>query len=99
MNAPIRIHPDALAEAEAALEWYRARSHRAAGDFLAALHSALARLSTEPSRFPLHLLGTRRMLLRRFPYMIVFLWNGTGVNVIAVARGRRKPGYWRDRMR
>jgi plasmid stabilization system protein ParE len=99
MKTPIRIHPDALAEMEATVEWYRARSHRAAADFLFALRFAMNQISTDPLRFPAYSPGTRRMVLRRFPYLIVFHWTESEINVIAVAHGRRKPGYWRDRIR
>jgi hypothetical protein len=41
----------------------------------------------------------RRFILPSFPYSIVFLELATEVRVIAVAHGRRKPGYWLDRIR
>jgi hypothetical protein len=37
-------------------------------------------------------------LLRRFPYLVVFPESVTQVEVVAVAHGYRRPGYWRDRI-
>lgn len=94
----IRIHPAALQEAEAATEWYGKRSERAAEMFLDDLDRAIERISDNPEQYPLHELGTRRITLRRFPYLIIFREASAGLEIIAVAHGRRRPGYWRDRV-
>lgn len=93
----VRIHPAALDEAEAAAEWYGERSHGAAEGFLNELHRTIDLISRHPEQYQLHEFGTRRAMLHRFPYLIVFR-QGTGeIEIIAVAHGRRRPGYWRDR--
>jgi hypothetical protein len=35
--------------------------------------------------------------MRRFPYLVVYREVSTGLQVIAVAHGRRRPGYWKNR--
>ena len=97
-GTPVRIHPFALEEAEAAIEWYGQRSTRAAGMLLDELDQAINQISVHPGQFPDYVFGTRRMVLRRFPYLIVFRETTAGVEIIAVAHGRRRPGYWRDRV-
>ena len=37
----------------------------------------------------------RRLVLERFPYIIVFTYDEVEVRIVAFAHGRRKPGYWR----
>jgi hypothetical protein len=39
------------------------------------------------------------MALRRFPFTIIFREADAGVEIIAIAHGHRRPGYWRDRLR
>jgi plasmid stabilization system protein ParE len=95
----VQIHPEALAEAEAAVAWYVARSERAAARFLAELREAIAVLAAQPSRFPAFAHQTRRVVLRRFPYIVVFRETSATLQIIAIAHGRRKPGYWQDRIR
>jgi len=92
------MHPAALAEAEAAIEWYRGRSVTAADGFLDELTRTLDLISKHPSLFQHYLLGTQRALLRRYPYLVVFREAATEFEVIAVAHGRRRPGYWQDRL-
>ncbi len=95
---PVSIHPAALAEAEAAVRWYRARSERAAQRFLRELGQAIDRISEDPAQFALFEFGTRRVILRRFPYLVVFREGPSLIEVVAVAHGHRAPGYWRDRV-
>jgi plasmid stabilization system protein ParE len=97
-GASVRIHPAALEEAAAATEWYRRRSLWAAEMFLDELDRAIQRIGDYPGQFPEYAFGTRRMALQRFPYLVVFREAAAGVEVIAVAHGRRRPGYWRERV-
>jgi plasmid stabilization system protein ParE len=92
------LHPAAFAEVQAAAEWYRQRSERAASGFLDEIDWAISQISSAPTRFPSFGFGTRRMLLRRFPYFVLFRETVTHLEVVAVAHGRRRPNYWRDRI-
>jgi len=91
------LHPLAIAEARAARNWYGERSSKAAARFVAELDRAVERITTTPKAYPSYLHGTRVYRLRRFPYLVVYLETSSAVDVIAVAHGRRKPGYWKKR--
>ena len=93
----IEIHPEAIAAARGAREWYEARSDDAARAFLAELDLGIESVRTSPEAYLPYLYGTRCYLLRRFPYLIVYRVTGTTIQVVAVAHGRRRPGYWRAR--
>lgn len=98
MTRTVELHPEAELEARAARRWYRKRSPSAAEAFLEELDAAIAAISEDPTRMPEYLAGTRRCLLRRFPFFIVFVESSpTRVEVLAVAHARRRPGYWRER--
>ena len=96
---PVEFHPDAVAEARAAFEWYQERNESAAGLFLTELDLAIERITETPERWPLYLRGTRRFLLRRFPFAVVYRQVAETIQIVAVAHGRRKPGYWKERGR
>ena len=91
------FHPEALQEAEAATVWYARRSPRAAEEYLHELERAIDEIVSAPGRWPTFDLETRRILLRRFPYQVVYRETSQVIEVIAVAHGRRRPGYWRGR--
>ena len=51
---PVDIHPEAIAEAQAAYRWYRERNRNAAAAFLAELDRAVKAISEDPARWPAH---------------------------------------------
>src|SRR5471030_2925118 len=92
----VEIHPEAMAEAAAALAWYSERSLRAPLAFAAEIDKALEAISVAPERWPVFEADCRRFPLYRFPYFIVYRQKSERlVQVVAVAHARRKPGYWR----
>jgi toxin ParE1/3/4 len=44
-------------------------------------------------------LGVRRQLVRRFDVEIDYLVSGDMIVVIAIFHCKRRPGYWKDRLR
>ena len=98
MTRSVEFDPAARAETEAAFEWYLERSRRAAADFVAELGRALDRIAQAPQTFARVDGDTRRAVLRHFPYLVVFRETASRIEIIAVAHGRRKPGYWRGRL-
>lgn len=94
---PVAVHPEAIAEARAAYGWYRKRNETAAEAFLSELDHAVECISDAPMRWPVYLHGTRHFLLKRFPFAVVYREIGETIQIVAVAHGRRKPGYWKER--
>ena len=95
---PIEVHPDAAAEAGTAVQWYRERNEAAANAFLAELDRAMKMIAERPQMWPEYVGGTRRFLLRHFPFSVVYRRRSENIQVIAIAHGRRKPGYWKNRI-
>jgi plasmid stabilization system protein ParE len=93
----LEFHPDAVLEAKSAHEWYAGRSPNAAEAFVAELDHAVELIREAPDRWPGHLNKTRRYVLRRFPFLVIYRKSGSVIQVIAVAHAKRRPGYWRPR--
>ena len=91
------VHPEAIAEARAAREWYEIRNAEVAEAFMAELDWAIERIAKAPRQWPPYLADTRRYLLRCFPFFVVFRESEDRVQVLAVAHARRRPGYWLGR--
>jgi plasmid stabilization system protein ParE len=98
MIGSVQIHPAAWEELEAADEWYAQRSNRAVDEFLNDLRRAIQQMSDHLEQLPQFEFGTRRVVLRKFPYRLVFRETQSSVEIVAVAHGRRRPGYWRKRV-
>jgi len=96
-EAAVDFHPDAVLEGAAAHAWYAERSPAAAVALVTELDAAVEAIVEQPTRWPRYLYGTRRYLLRRFPYAVVYREQTGSILVVAIAHGSRRPGYWRDR--
>ena len=94
---PVGFHPAALEESTAAERWYRERSETAAAAFGAELDRAVEQIGDAPERWPRHGHGTRRFVLRRFPFSVIYRVGSAETEIIAVAHGRRRPDYWKGR--
>ncbi len=98
MGRVLEIHPAAQAEAEAAARYYAARSPRAAAAYVAELDTAISEIERAPHTLLQHVHGTHRILLKRYPFAIVFRLEEQRILIVAIAHGSRRPGYWVTRL-
>ena len=94
----IEIHPEVYKELEASKAWYEGQSRGLGDRFLNEIDLAMAVISEYPETWPAYVSGTRRFLLHRFPFAIVYLHNETKITVVALMHFRHKPGYWKTRV-
>jgi len=97
MSRPVRLLVDTIFETRAAFLWYRKRSDLAAERFRDEFNHAIDAISDSPEAWPPYVHETRRYLLRRFPFMVVYPVTPKEIQIVAVAHARRRPGYWKDR--
>ena len=89
--------PAGRADLSAALDWYDAHAPHVVRHFRSALRSTLARIAENPKQFPVEYRQTRRALLRRFPYFVVFRETDEAVYVVAAFHTSRDPITWQSR--
>lgn len=99
----VRLSPEAIDELAEAAAWYMAQRPGLEIEFLTEIQRVLPLIETSPASFPRLLnlpadLVIRRALLPRFPYALIFIDLGAEVRVLAVAHGKRRPGYWLNRV-
>lgn len=94
-----RFHPAAARELGDAATWYEERREGLGLEFLQAVRFKIVGLLEAPARWRL-VNGTRRVLLGRFPYAIVYREvpeDARAIEIVAVAHLRRRPQYWSRR--
>jgi len=94
----IRIQSEAQEEINRAFEWYFERSPDAAEALLTEIDASFAQIAAHPQQCPVYTKNTRRRVLSRFPYSVIFQDKDEVILVIAVAHAKRRPGYWRARI-
>ena len=93
-----RFHPEAREDFREAIRWYRSRSLIVAAEFRVKVSNVIGHVAKAPHRWPKHLHGTRRFVLDRFPFSVIYLNDPDTVIIIAVAHNKRRPGYWKKRL-
>ena len=95
---PLQVHPAALEELKSAVAWYQERNQTAALNFVAEVDRAINSITASPARWPSGEQGTRKFVLQRFPFAIIYREKETVIQVLAIAHGHRRPGYWKGRL-
>ena len=98
MTWPLVILPPVEAELADAVAWYESREPHLGMDFVDAFDDALLRIAEQPEGYqPLGDSAFRQVVLRRFPFVVVYELRPREVRVLALAHGSRRPGYWLGR--
>lgn len=95
--ARVVFHPGASEDYAAAFAWYHARGTALASDFEREIDRAIRLVSRNPLRWPKFDDQRRRLVVRKYPYSIIYELHGSDVVILAVAHGKRRPNYWRER--
>jgi plasmid stabilization system protein ParE len=99
VNRDVQLLPEAAREVEEAFWWYERRRRGLGLEFLLTCDALLENLRRLPEGHEAVARRTRKALLRRFPYLVLYALEEKCVLVTAVFRGRRDPRHWSNRVR
>jgi plasmid stabilization system protein ParE len=83
--------------AEAAF-WYEQREPGLGDRFKAAVDATKLLIQEQPGLGAPHRRQTRMRLVKRCPYHVIYRELEDKIVIVAVAHGKRLPGYWEDRL-
>lgn len=92
------IDSEAESELSEAIDFYEARKSGLGLEFERAARAALLTIQVNPTRYPPNADGTRRVVMKRFPFVIHYLEQSDTIWILAFAHKKRKPDYWRGRL-
>jgi len=94
----IRFLKIAQFELDDTVEYYNVESPGLGYRFLREVFAAIDRIKEFPEAWqPFHM-GTRRCLVRRFPYGVIYKHIDELILIVAIANLHRKPDYWINRL-
>ena len=104
MTLAFEFHPEARAEFFAGVDWYDERETGVGAQFGVAVRGAIDAAVDSPESWAAWPGWEREPMVRSkgvngFPYRVVYFVAGELLVVVAVAHTKRRPGYWRDRVR
>ncbi len=79
---------------ERANAWYEAQRIGLGESFFHEVTTAISRIREVPNTWPEYIRGTRRFLVHRFPFAVIYSAISTGLLVLAVMHLKRRPGHW-----
>ena len=78
---PIEYHQEAIADVTEAVAWYRQRNPKLASDFIEELNRAATSIREAPERWPAGQRDTRRFLLWRFPFAVIYSEQESAITI------------------
>lgn len=94
----VRFLPDAEAELLHEVAYYARARTGTAIRFQVAVEASIGRATHHPAGGAPAPGGTRCMLVKGFPFSIVYRAGEAELLVVAIAPHRRRPGYWLQRV-
>ena len=100
----VELSPRARVELTEILEYYAAQQPGLDAQFLAEFERASRQLGRFPETGPVmsrrissrH--KSRRLIMRRFPYLLIYSVAPARVTIVAIAHQSRRSSYWRSRI-
>jgi len=91
------FHPLAVAELNDAIDYYEELQSGLGLEFAKEVFSSIQRVTEFPTAWSSLSQNTRRCLVNRFPYGIIYQILKNEILIIAVMQLNRKPSYWENR--
>lgn len=92
-------HPEARSELREAIGYYNDCRSGLGIEFFNEVRSSFKQIAGSPLLWRYWSENSRRHLIKRFPYTIIYEPRADSVLVVAIAHQSRKPGYWKDRIK
>ena len=96
---PVVFLPEAEQEMIEAAKYYQLQALGLGVDYLSEVERAVQSIAESPRTWPVIEGGLRRRLIRRFPFGILYRIAPTEIVIIAIAHLKRRPGYWKKRIK
>lgn len=92
-----RFHALAKEELLHASDYYFQINPKLSEFFINSIESSLTRLSTFPQTGTPSVEGTRKIVVKYFPYLIIYKEYESEIIIFAIAHQAQKPHYWISR--
>ena len=94
---PLIVRPLAECDLEAGRQWYEKKRRGLGSDFLLCVDDAFERIQQNPESPAIVYRGVRRVLIRRFPYIIYYRVEFDATVILGVLHGRQRSLLWKSR--
>ena len=94
---PVYFHYEADSELGEAVSFYESRLVGLGISFTAEVRSSVGFISNNPDAGSPLGSKLRMVIVKRFPYSVIYRWDEKSIFILAIAHHRRRTGYWKGR--
>ena len=98
MPYPLIVEPEAETDLGHAVSWYNGQCPGLGREFLKSVEEVFDRIRETPELHAIAHRTARLTLVKRFPYVVSYIFEGGTVYVIAVFHGYRETDVWKARI-
>ncbi|MCR4320386.1 MAG: type II toxin-antitoxin system RelE/ParE family toxin [Candidatus Brocadiaceae bacterium] len=91
MKYKVIVMPEAEDDLKEAFSWYEDNRTGLGHDFLLQVDAGINFIKRNPDVHPIEYKGTKKHLIKRFPYKIIYLVEEEKIVILAVIHGKRNP--------
>ncbi len=98
MKYRVIVRPEAEHDLKEAFSWYEDNRTGLGYDSLLQVDAGINFIQRNPDVHPIEYKETRKHLIKRFPYKIIYLVEGKKIVILAVIHGKRSPDLIKKRI-
>ena len=98
MKYKVIVRPEAEDDLKEAFYWYEDKRTGLGYDFLLQVDAGINFIYRNPEIHLIEYKGTRKHLIKRFPYKIIYLVEEEKIIILAVLHGKRRPDLIKKRI-
>ena len=98
MKYSVIVRPESENDLKEAFSWYEDSRPGLGFDFLLQVDAGINFIKRNPDVHSIEYKGTRKHLIKRFPYKIIYLVERENIIVLAVIHGKRSPDLIKKRI-
>ena len=91
------FHPEAEKEFLEAINYYNECQNNLGVEFAKEIYKSIKNILLFSHAWPPFTLNTRRCIINRFPFGVIYQATKKGIYIIAIMQLNRKPTYWKSR--
>jgi plasmid stabilization system protein ParE len=98
MSYKLILRPEAELDIQDAFAWYEAQMPGLGSEFIRAVDAGLSSIGRSPLAYQVIYKQVRQILIRRFPYRILYLYDQDLIVIVACFHSKRNPKSWKNRL-
>ena len=98
MTHRLILQPEAEADLDEAYHWYEKQCRGLGAQFIEYVEAVLERIGQRPELHAVAYRNVRQTLVKRFPYVVCYVFEENEVEVVAVFHAHRDPTVWKSRV-